>query len=99
MVATLWGLSALWIAISPFTGNHSNAVSRAMQSITLMLIAAACTTLFAWLVLAVVIEPQRRRDRTFELGYYAGRADALSESRPSLGVVTPLPDRHGRTGT
>lgn len=99
MVATLWGLAALWVTIGAFTGDHSNAVSRAMQNITLLLVSVACTTLVVWLIQYLVVEPQRRSDRMFELGYQAGRADALGESRPSLGVVAPLSDRRGRTGT
>lgn len=99
MVAALWGLAALWIAISPLTGDHSNAVSRGMQNIALLLVAAACTTLIVWLIQGLVIDPQNRNGRSFELGYQAGRADALNESRPSLGVVASLPDRNGRTGT
>ena len=81
------------------TGDHSNAVSREMQNITLLLVSAACTTLIVWLVQYLVIEPRNIGDRKFELGYQAGRADALNEMRPSLGVVTRLPDRHGQTGT
>lgn len=98
-MAALWGLAALWIVIGPFTGDHGNAVSRAMQNVTLLLVSAASITLIAWLMQYLVIEPQRRDDRKFELGYQAGHADALNEVRPSLGVVTSLPDRHGRTGT
>lgn len=99
MVATLWAAAALWIVIGPLTGDHSNAVSRAMQNVTLLLVSAACTTLIAWLMQNLVIEPQNVGDRKFELGYQAGRADALTEMRPSLAAVASLPDRHGRTGT
>lgn len=99
VVAALWGLAALWIIVGALTGNHSNATSRAMQNVTLLLVSAACTTLVVWLIQYLVIEPQRLGDRKFELGYQAGRADVLNESRPSLGVVASLPDRHGQTGT
>ena len=99
VVAALWGLAALWISISPLTGDHANATSRWMQSITLLLVSAACTALVVWLIQYLVIEPQKLGDRKFELGYHAGRADALAEMRPSLGVVTPFPDRRGRTGS
>ena len=99
VVAALWALAALWIIIGPLTGDHSNSVSRAMQNVTLLLVAAACTTLIAWLMQTLVIEPQNLGDRKFELGYQAGRADALAEMRPSLAPVAAFPDRHGRTGT
>ena len=99
MVATLWGLAGAWIITCAFTGDHSNAASRAMQNITLLLVSAACTTLVVWLVQYIVIEPQKLGDRLFELGYQAGRANALNESHPSLGVVTNFPVRRGRTGT
>lgn len=99
VVAALWGLALAWITVGPFTGDHSNAVSRWMQGVSLMLFTAAGSTLFAWLVQYLVTGPQGSGDRKFELGYYAGRADALNEMRPSLGVVTSLSDRHGRTGT
>lgn len=99
VVATLWGLAVLWVIIGPFTGDHSNATSRCMQNVALLLVAAACTTLMIWLMQYLVIEPRNKNDRSFELGYHAGRADALAEMRPSLGVVVPLPDRHGHTGT
>lgn len=70
-----------------------------MQNVTLLLVSAACTTLIVWLIQYLVIEPQKLGDRKFELGYQAGRADALSEMRPSLGIVAPFPNRHGQTGT
>lgn len=99
VVATLWGLAALWISIGPFTGDHANATSRWMQSVALLLVSAAGTTLVVWLIQYLVIEPRNISDRSFELGYYAGRADALNESRPSLSPVATLPHSSGKTGT
>lgn len=99
VVAALWGLAALWIIIGPLTGDHANATSRCMQNVTLLLVSAACTTLVVWLIQLLVIVPHNTTTRSFELGYYAGRSDALNESRPSLSVVAPLPGRHGQTGT
>lgn len=64
-----------------------------------MLVAAACTTLIAWLMQYLVIEPQNKNNRKFELGYQAGRADALDESRPSLSVVSPFPGQRDQTGS
>lgn len=99
VVAALWAIAALWIIIGPLTGDHSNSVSRAMQNVTLLLVSAACITLIAWLIQYLVIEPQNTSTRSFELGYYAGRSDALNESRPSLGVVATFPHSSGQTGT
>lgn len=99
VVAATWALAAGWILIDPLTGTHSSPTQRWMENIALLLVAGACTTLIAWLIQSLVIQPRNTSERAFELGYYAGRADALSESRPSLGLVTPLSDRHGRTGT
>jgi len=98
VVAALWGLAAAWITGGLFSGDHSNAVSRWIQSITLLMVSAACTTLIVWLMQHLIIQPQNASDRRFELGYQAGRADALAEMRPFLGVVAQLSDRRGRTG-
>ncbi|HEY0937148.1 MAG TPA: hypothetical protein VGD91_25840 [Trebonia sp.] len=99
MVAALSGLAALWIIVNPLTGNHANATNRWLQSVTLLLVSAACTTLVVWLIQYLVIKPHDISDRKFELGYQAGRADALTEMRPSLSAVASLSDRRGRTGT
>lgn len=107
MVAALWGIAALWICINPLTGDHANATSRWLQSITLLLVSAAGTSLVVWLIQYLVIAPQNDAtigDRKFELGYYAGRADALNEVRalddlkPPLGLVTTMNGSTGRTG-
>lgn len=99
VVAALWGLAALWITIGPFTGDHANATSRWMQNVALLLVSAACTMLVVWLIQYLVIQPQNTAGRTFELGYYAGRADALNEKRPPLGLVADFPSSTGQTGT
>lgn len=99
MVAALWVLAVLWITIDPLTGTHSSPTQRWMENISLLLVAAACTTLIAWLVQHFVIEPQNTATRSFELGYYAGRADVAKESRPSLGIVASFPSSTGQTGT
>jgi hypothetical protein len=102
VVAALWGLAALWIVVNPLTGDHSNATTRCLQSITLLLVSAAGTTLFAWLIQYLIIEPNNTSTRTFELGYYAGRADALAmldEYRAPLAAVSEFPALTGHTGT
>jgi len=73
-----------------------------MGDVSLLLVAAACTVLIVWLMQRVIPMPSGTgytADRAFELGYYAGRADALNENRPSLGVVAEFPSSAGRTGT
>jgi hypothetical protein len=100
IVAALCVATALWVAVDPLTGSHADSTSRLMRSISLLLVSAACAALIVWLI-------QRGggqsgdypATRAFELGYHAGRADALNEQRPSLGVVTTLPSSTGRTGT
>lgn len=98
---TLCTLAVLWVSVNPLTGSHSQSVSRWMTGMSLLLVSAACTVLIAWLIQRGTTEPRGTdyaSDRAFELGYYAGRADALNESRPSLGVVSEFPSA-GRTGT
>lgn len=97
----LWMLAVLWISVNPLTGSHSQPVSRWIAGTSLLLVSAACTVLIVWLIQRGAHEPQGAMyaaDRAFELGYHAGRADVLNESRPSLGVVAEFPSA-GRTGT
>lgn len=99
MVAALWALAVTWIVTDPLTGTHSSPTQRWMENTALLLVSAASVTLIAWLMQNIVAKPRNTADRSFELGYYAGRAEALTDSRPSLGVVAPLPGQHGKTGT
>lgn len=92
-------MAAVWITVDPLTGTHSEPTTEWMQNISLLLIAAACTTLIGWLIQFLVIGPHNTEARSFELGYLAGRADALNESRPALGIVSELSRHNGRTGT
>lgn len=101
VVAALWALAALWISVDPLTGSHSDYISRWMGDVSLLLVAAACTVLIVWLMQRFTPEPQRSdcaADRAFELGYHAGHADALTESRLPLGLASEFPSAR-RTGT
>lgn len=99
VVAILWVVAIGWICLEPLTSPHTLATMRWMNSVTLLLVAAACTTLIGWMVQSFVIEPNNTERRAFELGYVAGRYDALNEFRPALGVVTPLRGDRDQTGT
>jgi hypothetical protein len=104
IVATLWTIAALWTVVDPLTGSHVDSTSRLMRSVSLLLVSAACTTLIVWLIQSGGTGrgspvPGYPATRAFEIGYHAGRADALNESRPSLTVVTPLSRPTGQTGT
>lgn len=99
VVVTLWVVAALWIIVDPLTGTHASPTQRAMENVALLLVAAACTAQIVWLIQYLVIAPHNTGTRSFELGYYAGRADALNESRPSLGLVSPFPGSDNQTGT
>lgn len=98
-VVATWTVATVWILVDPLTGTHSSPTQRWMENVALLLVAGACITLIAWLIQSLVVQPLNGTTRAFELGYQAGRVDALTEIRPSLGVVTSLADRHGRTGT
>lgn len=98
VVAGLWLIAGTWIAIDPLTGAHSDATGRWMSNMSLLLVAAACTTLIGYLIQVLAIEPHNDRDRRFELGYYAGRYDALHEGRPALGLVSDIGGSHGNSG-
>lgn len=99
VVAALWVIAAIWIAVDPLTGSHTSVTNRWMMNVSILLIAAAATTLIGWLIQIMVIEPMNDERRIFALGYHAGRYDAQQEGRPVLGVVTSLPGQSGRTGT
>lgn len=99
VVAALWTIAAAWIAVDPLTGPHSTVTNRWMMNVSILIIAAAATTLIGWLIQVMTIEPINDERRTFALAYQAGRYDALNEGRPTLGVVADLPGQRGRTGT
>lgn len=82
-IAALWAAAAFSVIFSTLTAPRLSPAAQLREGASLALVAAACTLQAAWLFQHLIPKLIPSVARSFELGYSAGRADALEEVPPS----------------
>lgn len=90
-VMAAWSTAVAWIAVEPLTAPHDVPTMRWMNSVTLLLVAVACSIMIAWLVLGRVVEPMNDWMRAFELGFKASEKLHEEPAGPNLTIVADVP--------